>query len=82
MSTVKALTDRIRAIRESETSGRKEFCDLIGINKSTLIRIEQTGQPPKGDVLVRICQLWPDYTVWLMTGSIERKTEQTTPPHE
>lgn len=76
------LANKIRLIREAETSGRQEFCDLIGVNKGTLARIEQTGQIPKGDLLEKVCQTWPKYTLWLMTGSTDPNCGQIDPDTE
>tara|TARA_R110000823_G_scaffold315677_1_gene449422 strand:+ start:9133 stop:9402 length:270 start_codon:yes stop_codon:yes gene_type:complete len=76
------LANKIRLIREAETSGRQEFCDLIAVNKGTLTRIEQTGQIPKGDLLEKVCQTWPKYTLWLMTGSTDPKCGQVDPGTE
>lgn len=76
------LSKKISAIREAETSGRQEFCDLVGVNKGTLARIEQTGQIPRGDLLERICAEWPHYTLWLMTGYTDPRCGQISPPDE
>lgn len=76
------LAKKIRLIREAETSGRQEFCDLIGVNKGTLTRIEQTGQIPKGDLLEKVCQSWPKYTLWLMTGATNPECGQVEPKAE
>jgi len=76
------LSEKIRAIREAETSGRQEFCKLVGVNKGTLARIEQTGQIPKGDLLQRICAQWPQYTMWLMTDATDADCGQISPEDE
>ena len=76
------LAKKIRAIREAETSGRQEFSELIGVNKGTLTRIEQTGQVPKGDLLERVCRTWPKYTLWLMTDKTEPDCGQIDPATE
>lgn len=73
------LAKRIRAVREAETSGRQEFCDLVGVNKGTLARIEQTGQIPKGDLLESICSYWPQYTLWLMIETTDSQYGQIRP---
>lgn len=76
------LAKKIRQIREVETSGRGEFSQLIGIAKKTLEGIEQTGRVPKGDLLEAICQQWPKYTLWLMTGQTDEACGQVSPEIE
>ncbi|SES35801.1 hypothetical protein SAMN04487958_1195 [Vreelandella subterranea] len=76
------LTEKIRQIREVETSGRAEFSQLIGIPKKTLENIELTGRAPKGEMLEAICQQWPKYTLWLMTGRTDEECGQVSPELE
>jgi DNA-binding XRE family transcriptional regulator len=76
------LTEKIRQIREAETSGRAEFSQLIGIPKKTLENIELTGRAPKGEMLEAICQQWPKYTLWLMTGQTDEACGQISPDIE
>ncbi|WP_394425448.1 hypothetical protein [Vreelandella stevensii] len=76
------LTEKIRQIREAETSGRAEFSQLIGIPKKTLENIELTGRAPKGEMLEAICQQWPKYTLWLMTGQTNEPCGQVSPEIE
>lgn len=76
------LANKIRLIRETETSGRAEFSERIGIAKKTLEGIEQTGRVPKGDLLEKVCQEWPKYTLWLMTGQTIPEAGQISPGME
>ncbi|WP_157958907.1 helix-turn-helix transcriptional regulator [Salinicola sp. RZ23] len=76
------LTEKIREIREAETSGRGEFSQLIGIPKKTLENIELTGRAPKGEMLEAICRQWPKYTLWLMTDQVDEAAGQISPEIE
>ncbi|MBY6034988.1 transcriptional regulator [Marinobacter daepoensis] len=76
------LATKLRLIREAETSGRAEFSARIGIAKKTLEGIEQTGRVPRGDLLEKVCQEWPKYTLWLMTGEIIPDAGQISPEIE
>lgn len=76
------LTKRLREIREAETSGRHEFSQVVGINKKTLESLEQTGRAPKGELLEAVCQNWPQYTLWLMTGEVNEEAGQISPEIE
>jgi DNA-binding XRE family transcriptional regulator len=76
------LAKKMRLIRETETNGRAEFSERIGLAKKTLEGIEQTGRVPKGDLLEKVCQEWPKYTLWLMTGQIATEAGQVNPAME
>ncbi|MFC3282851.1 hypothetical protein [Litchfieldella rifensis] len=76
------LAKRIRLIREAETSGRAEFSQLIGISKKTIEGMEQTGRTPKGELLEAVCNTWPKYTLWLMTGQVNEEAGQISPEIE
>ena len=76
------LAKKLRLIREAETSGRAEFCEIIGVAKKTLEGIEQTGRVPKGDLLEKVCSTWPKYTLWLMTGKTDPECGQIDPSAE
>lgn len=76
------LAQKMREIREVETSGRAEFAQLIGFNKKTVESIEQAGRAPKGEMLQAICQQWPKYTLWLMTGMTDEPCGQVSPELE
>lgn len=76
------LTEKIRQIRETETSGRGEFSQLIGMPKKTLENIELTGRAPKGEMLEAVCKQWPKYTLWLMTDQVNEEAGQISPEIE
>lgn len=73
------LARKVRLIREAETAGRAEFSQIIGVAKKTIESIEQSGRPPKGEMLEAICRRWPQYTLWLMTDQVNTELGQISP---
>lgn len=65
MSTI---SERLRQIREAETSGRQEFSEITGIAKGTITGYEQTGRSPRAEVIEAVAKTWPQYAYWLITG--------------
>lgn len=61
---------KIRNVREAMGMGRQEFVDKTGINKGSLIRIEQGQNEPKAGVLAAIAQAWPEYAAYLLTDEV------------
>lgn len=77
---VSTVGEKIRLIRESLGMGRQEFADKTGIAKGTLIRTEQGQNSPQVVVLLKISELWPEYSSYLLTDSTEVK--QRNPERE
>lgn len=76
------LVERLRKIRETETTGRQQFSELTGVPKKTIEGIEQTGRSPRGDVLEAVCRVWPQYAYWLMTGHTDPPNGHVSPELE
>lgn len=72
------IGQKIRNVREALGMGRGEFVDKTGINKGSLIRIEQNQNEPKAGVLIAIAQTWPEYAAYLLTDetSIKQKNPE------
>lgn len=73
------LHEKIRQIRETETSGRTDFEKKTGISRRTVENLENQGREPKGTMLTKICEIWPEYTMWLMTDTYNIDHGQLTP---
>ena len=61
------IGQKIRNVREALKMGRGEFVDKAGINKSSLIRIEQGQNEPKAGVLIAIAAAFPQYAEYLIS---------------
>lgn len=77
MST--GVGQKIRDIRETEGLGRQAFSDRTGINKETLIKVEQGKNDPSFSVLQKITNCYPQYTLWLMTNQVNPDAGQISP---
>lgn len=55
--------------------GRQEFADKTGIAKGTLIRTEQGQNSPQVAVLLKIAELWPEYSAFLLTDETDVKQQ-------
>lgn len=63
------IGEKIRKLREEELEmGRAEFCDITGIPKQTLIKIEQGKTDPRVSTLLKITDRYPEYATWLISG--------------
>ena len=70
---------RIRQIREHVGKGRQAFSKELGIPKQTLINVETKDSNFGVNIARKVCELYPQYTLWLMTGNTASKTGQIIP---
>lgn len=77
-----AVGKKIRQIREAEGMSRAAFSEATGIPKDTLMRIEQGRNEPRASVLTIVCEHWPKYAYWLMTGHTDPPNGHVSPELE
>lgn len=61
-----SIGTRIKQVRGSLT--QKEFADLLGIGRTTLIRYESDERTPDADFFIRMDNLFHVESAWLLTG--------------
>ncbi len=59
--------ERLRAIRGDRS--QKDFAELLGIGRTTLIRYEAGTRPIDVELLVKLNLLFGTQPLWLLTGS-------------
>ncbi|SIS44579.1 helix-turn-helix transcriptional regulator [Neptunomonas antarctica] len=74
-----SVSEKIRAIRDSEGMGRKAFADKLGISQRTLESIENKGTDPSSSILKAICKGYPAYTFWLTLDTVNPEIGQISP---
>jgi transcriptional regulator with XRE-family HTH domain len=66
------INQRIKLIRTTEGFTQLEFAKLIGVVNDRVVRkIESGGQEPGVSKVERICQRFPEYSLWLITGQVQ-----------
>jgi hypothetical protein len=53
-----------------------------GLNRATLSAAYTGRNHPNAEILSVVCNLWPEYTLWLMTGQVSPEAGQTSPELE
>lgn len=79
------LASRLISIIKWKYPGRGGFnkaTEQTGISKSTWSQINTGRQDPGGKTLEAVCQLYPEYAFWLMTGRIDPEHGHTSPDLE
>lgn len=73
------IYEKIERIRAAEGLTQAEFSEKIGVSANTLNAMKSRGSSPRFDVLEKICQVWPQYGLWLITGESEALAGQFEP---
>ena len=68
---VVALSNRVKAIRESLKLSQREFVEKLGVSRDVISNIEYNRVPPKELLLRHICELYNVNQHWLETGEGE-----------
>lgn len=76
------INQRLRSLRDHLKLGRHDFSTSIGMKKQTLANIENERQQINGSYLEAICEAYPEYAYWLVTGKTLPEAGQTSPELE
>ena len=61
-------SEKLKLIRKTENITQVKMAELIGCGYSTYQQYELGLRSPSGEILQKLCQQFPEYTLWLMTG--------------
>lgn len=73
------IWQKIRQIRELETSGRTAFANEVGSTKRTIEGMEREERNPRTEVVESVCKRWPEYALWLMTDQVQPEAGHINP---
>lgn len=60
------FNERLRLIRDAENYTQKKFANLLKIDPASYQKYESGKVLPNYKILKRICNLFPEYTLWLI----------------
>jgi transcriptional regulator with XRE-family HTH domain len=67
------LNEKLKLLRSTKGLTQKKISELIGITKNAYQNYELNKQKPVYDIIQKLCQQFPQYTLWLMTDDIDVK---------
>jgi transcriptional regulator with XRE-family HTH domain len=62
------LSEKLKLLRSTEGFTQKKLSKLVDCGYSTYQKYELGIHEPPHKVIAKICQKFPEYTLWLMTG--------------
>ncbi|BBN59292.1 helix-turn-helix transcriptional regulator [Hydrogenovibrio marinus] len=79
----KKFNEKLKLIREAENLSQSELAEKTGIPKRSIINYENSDRQPAFDAVKKVCESFPEYTMYLMlddmpenTGSDQIKPEE------
>jgi transcriptional regulator with XRE-family HTH domain len=66
-----SFSKKIKTLRSNNGYTQKELSKLLGIRQRSYQRLEYGDTSPSGLTLKKLCQQFPQYTLWLMTDSVD-----------
>lgn len=67
------LSKKLKALRHLNNCTQKEFAVIVNIAWQSYQRLEYGKNTPAGRVLLKLCNKFPHYALWLMTDDIDVK---------
>lgn len=77
MST--AIARKFEYICKEKGLSQQEFAQKVGISINTLKGIIKRNSSPRVDVVEKVALVWPEYSLWLLTGMTEPGRGQISP---
>lgn len=79
------LSEKVKLVRKTEGYTQKNFSKLMGSGLTTITNYEGGHSEPNSEFMQKLCQTFPEYTLWLMTGKtsgdqIDPSIKQAKPP--
>ena len=67
------FNERLKLLRQAEGYTQKQIAAILEIDPTNYQRYEYGKVEPNYKILNRICNLFPEYISWIMTGKNEFK---------
>ena len=65
------INEKLKRLRKTEGYTQKQASELLKCGYSTYQQYELEFYKPGGEFMEKLCQLHPEYTLWLMTNDID-----------
>ena len=67
------LVEKIKLLRNINNYTQVEFARYLNCGLTTITNYEGKHRNPNAEFLQKICNKFPEYTLWLMTGEVDIK---------
>ncbi len=62
------LNEKLKLIRKAEGYTQVQLAQILEVSEASVQNYENERKKPHTGVMQKLCQQFPEYTLWLMTG--------------
>lgn len=73
------IYDKIKFIRIAEKITQKELSDILSVPVRTIVSYETNSSKPSGEFILKMCNAFPEYAYWLVTGQTQVEVGNISP---
>lgn len=73
------IEEKIKFIRIAEKITQKELSEILKIPKKTIVNYETKISKPSGEFILKMCNAFPEYAYWLVTGQTQAEAGHISP---
>jgi transcriptional regulator with XRE-family HTH domain len=73
------IEEKIKFIRIAEKITQKELSDILGVPVRTIVSYETNSSKPSGEFILKMCNAFPEYAYWLVTGQTQVEAGNISP---
>lgn len=74
-------SEKLKLLRVATNYTQKEFADLLKTTEISIQNYENNRSNPNGVFLYKLCNQYPQYTLWLMTDIENANNVKNKAPH-
>lgn len=73
------IEEKIKFIRIAEKITQKELSDILSVPVRTIQKYESKVSSPSGKFILKLCNAFPEYAYWLVTGQTQVEAGHISP---
>ncbi len=73
------ISQKIKFIRVAEKIKQQDLSDLLSVPKQTIANYETNIRKPSGEFILKLCNAFPEYAYWLVTGQTQVEAGNISP---
>ncbi len=73
------IEKKIKFIRIAENITQKELSEILKTPKKTIVNYETKISKPSGEFILKMCNAFPEYAYWLVTGQTQVEAGNISP---
>lgn len=73
------ISEKIKFIRIAEKLTQKKLAELLNMSIKNIVNYETKINKPSGEFILKLCNAFPEYAYWLVTGQTQVEVGNISP---